>query len=126
MRHFTIILLATALLMSLDMTSSYNLPQPNQSPPSFSRREALDRLVINFGGVPLVGAALVTAFAPSPSMAQAADDGQETKDKPGQQQKQPETEEEKKARIIKEKIAASKTNYRKPDGESKSPFRLLK
>lgn len=112
MRHFIIgpLLLATILVMSMDIASSYNLPPPNRSTQSFSRRDALERL----GGIPFVGAAALVVSAPT--AAQAAED---TKEKP-------ETEEEKKARIMKEKIAASKTSYRKPDGESKSPFRLVK
>ena len=36
-----------------------------------------------------------------------------------------ETEQEKQARMTKEKIAASKINYRKAESTDKSPFRLL-
>ena len=36
-----------------------------------------------------------------------------------------ETEQEKQARMTKEKIAASKINYRKAESKDKSPFRLL-
>ena len=110
MRHFIIApLLATILMMSMDIASSYTLPSPERSTQSVSRRDALERV----GAIPFVGAALL-AFAPPPSQA--------AEDKPKQTT---ETKEEEKARIMKEKIAASKTSYRKPDGESKSPFRLL-
>merc|ERR1712194_610783 len=100
------------------LASSYNFAPPT----AVSRRAALGRL-------PFVGAAALVAFAPS---TQAAEE-EKPQDAGTNQQQKPETtappahetEAEKKARIMREKIAASKTNYRKPEKEDRSPFRLL-
>mmetsp|Transcript_20271 Transcript_20271/g.23207 ORF Transcript_20271/g.23207 Transcript_20271/m.23207 type:complete len:124 (+) Transcript_20271:73-444(+) len=106
------------LVLLVEYGSSYNLPASTRSSSSHqsvvSRREA-------FGTPFVVGAAAVAvAFAPSMA-AQAKDD---TTKKPTTQP-EGETEQEKKARIMKEKIAASKTSYRKAESKDKSPFRLL-
>mmetsp|Transcript_61166 Transcript_61166/g.70326 ORF Transcript_61166/g.70326 Transcript_61166/m.70326 type:complete len:124 (+) Transcript_61166:95-466(+) len=106
------------LALLVDLGLSYNLPSSTRSSSHqsvVSRREAL------FGTPFVVGAAAVAvAFAPS-TMAQAKDDNT----KKPTTQPEGETEQEKKARIMKEKIAASKTSYRKAESKDKSPFRLL-
>ena len=95
-RSITIVFLSTLL-----GASSYNTPPTNQS----SRRQALNKIVI----LPFLPVLVAPAFA--------------AEEKKGKEK--PETEEEKKARVMKEKIAASKINYRKPEGKDKLPFRLL-
>mmetsp|Transcript_13365 Transcript_13365/g.14873 ORF Transcript_13365/g.14873 Transcript_13365/m.14873 type:complete len:118 (+) Transcript_13365:98-451(+) len=113
MRYSVLSFLATVLV--IDIASCYNVPSAPIKSRSFSRREAF---------VPLVGAAF-SVLVP-PLTAQAAEDGGKKEQKPSQAQQNPsETEEEKKKRIMKEKIAASKLNYRKPEGDDKLPFRLL-
>ena len=88
--------------MSIGMASSYSVAP---GAPTFSRRHALDRLV-GFGSLSLVGLVVPPAIA-----AETA----ESKSKP-------ETMEEKKARALKEKIAASKKNFRKADDYAKERF----
>lgn len=106
MRHTTLL---TALFLAT--ASSFNLP-----PAQHSRREALDHIAI---------ATALPFLATVPSAARAAD-GEGAGDTSKLAEIPPnETEEEKKKRIMREKIALSKTNYRKPDGKDKSPFRLL-
>mmetsp|Transcript_49195 Transcript_49195/g.55702 ORF Transcript_49195/g.55702 Transcript_49195/m.55702 type:complete len:122 (-) Transcript_49195:193-558(-) len=112
--HFPTVVVLLVLLV--EYGSSYNLPASTRSSShqsTVSRREAL------FGTPFVVGAAAV-AVAFAPSMAQAKDDTKKSTTQP-----EGETEQEKKARIMKEKIAASKTSYRKAESKDKSPFRLL-
>jgi mannitol-specific phosphotransferase system IIBC component len=89
------------MIMSIGMASSYGLaPGGTQT---FSRRHALDRLV-GFGSISLVG-----LVAPSVLAAENTDENAETT-------------EQKKARELKEKIAASKKNFRKADNYAKERF----
>mmetsp|Transcript_61167 Transcript_61167/g.70327 ORF Transcript_61167/g.70327 Transcript_61167/m.70327 type:complete len:126 (+) Transcript_61167:68-445(+) len=116
--HFpTVVVLL--VLMLVEHGSSYNLPASTRS--SSSHQSTVSRREAVFGTPFVVGAAAVAvAFAPS-TMAQAKDDNT----KKPTTQPEGETEQEKKARIMKEKIAASKTSYRKAESKDKSPFRLL-
>lgn len=105
-------ILLTALFLAT--TSSYNLPRAQPS-----RREALDRIAISTA-LPFLATVPSAARAADAPQAKAVDDTSKLAEIPPN-----ETEEEKKKRIMREKIALSKTNYRKPDGKDKSPFRLL-
>lgn len=95
-------LLFVSMLLSMKVASSYNLPPRKET---FSRRHALDSLV-GFTSISFVGA--IVPFA------RAADAGKE--------KGKAETPEEKKARELKEKIAASKKNFRKADSYAKERF----
>jgi hypothetical protein len=101
MPRFVLRFLAT-MILSIGMASSYGVAPGS---PNFSRRHALDRLV-GFGSLSLVG--LVTPPAVAAETAES--------------NSKPETMEEKKARQLKEKIAASKKNFRKADSYAKERF----
>ena len=94
----------------------------NSSPTIKNRREVLARII---GGTGI--AALELAWVAAPAEAKAKKEGTVTMTPaiPAVPVPAPETEQEKQARIMKEKIAESKINYRKAESKDKSPFRLL-
>lgn len=103
MQRFFLYCLATTMLF-IGMASSYGLAPPTQN---LSRRHTLDRLVGVGSALSLVG------FVAPPSaiaVAEIADDKPE------------EATQEKKARELKEKIAASKRNFRKADSYALERF----
>ena len=87
-----------------------------------NRREVLARII---GGTGI--AALEVAWIATPAEAKANKEDTVTTMAPPVVPAVPasETEQEKQARMTKEKIAASKINYRKAESTDKSPFRLL-
>ena len=89
-----------------------------------NRREVLARII---GGTGI--AALELAYVATPAEAKAKKEDTVVTMAPPAVPAVPvpalETEQEKQARITKEKIAASKINYRKAESTDKSPFRLL-
>ena len=90
-----------------------------------NRREVLARII---GGTGI--AALEVAWVAAPAEAKAKKEEDTITMAPPAVPAVPvpalETEQEKQARMTKEKIAASKINYRKAESTDKSPFRLLK
>jgi hypothetical protein len=89
-----------SMMLLIGTASSYGLAPSTKT---FSRRHALDRLV-GFGSVSLVG-----LIAPPALAVEKAEDN-------------PETTKDKNARELKEKIAASKKNYRKGSDYAKERF----
>jgi len=85
-----------ALRLSHGLSNHFVFRAPEASSQSISRRQVLDSLIIGTTGV----AASFLAVSPPPALAEE----EEIKE---------ETAEERKARLLKEKIAASKKNYRK-------------
>ena len=91
-----------------------------------NRREVLARII---GGTGI--AALELAYVATPAEAKAKKEDTVVNMAPPAVPAVPvpalasETEQEKQARMTKEKIAASKINYRKAESKDKSPFRLL-
>ena len=89
-----------------------------------NRREVLARII---GGTGI--AALELAYVATPAEAKAKKEDTVTTMAPPAVPAVPvpalETEQEKQARMTKEKIAASKINYRKAESTDRSPFRLL-
>ena len=94
----------------------------NSSSTIKNRREVLARII---GGTGI--AALEVAWIATPAEAKANKEDTVTTMAPPVVPAVPasETEQEKQARMTKEKIAASKINYRKAESKDKSPFRLL-
>ena len=93
----------------------------NSSTTIKNRREVLARII---GGTGIAALELAWVAAPANANAKAKKEGTVTMT-PAVTVPAPETEQEKKARIMKEKIAESKINYRKAESKDKSPFRLL-
>lgn len=106
MQRVTILLLVLGVVSSAWGLSTPTTTTPAsalQTPATFStRRHALNSLV-GFGG------ATISLFG-QPALAAAAKEGEE------------ETVEEKKKRLLKERIAASKTNFRKADSYAQERF----
>jgi len=96
----------------------------NSSTTIKNRREVLARII---GGTGIAALELAWVAAPANANAKAKKEGTVTMTPaiPAVTVPAPETEQEKKARIMKEKIAESKINYRKAESKDKSPFRLL-
>jgi len=127
--------LILSTLMSMDTASSYNLlPPPLQKTRSpqnscstktpsttTTRRETLHRFIADFSRVPLVGSAAALAILAPPTLAaRAADDDDKIDDSQRKQQQQvTETDEQRNARLLKDKIAASKKKIRKADSYAK-------
>mmetsp|Transcript_28986 Transcript_28986/g.52458 ORF Transcript_28986/g.52458 Transcript_28986/m.52458 type:complete len:135 (+) Transcript_28986:94-498(+) len=103
MQRFILYFLSTTVLLS-GMASSYGIAPRRGTKTPLSRRHLLDRIV-SFGS----GAALV-GFVVSPALASEKIDDKT------------ETTEEKKKRELKEKIAASKKNFRTADDYAKERF----
>ena len=93
----------------------------NSSTTIKNRREVLARII---GGTGIAALELAWVAAPANANAKAKKEGTVTMT-PAVTVPASETEQEKKARIMKEKIAESKINYRKAESKDKSPFRLL-
>lgn len=115
-RHILILVAATTIgLLQLDETSSYGLLA---KPQTFSRRHVLNSLV-GFSGISLV--TLVDAASASVAVAEdeelvAVSSIDITSDK------EIESPQDKKARLLKERIAASKKSYRKADNYAYERF----
>jgi hypothetical protein len=104
MQRITLHFLAT--MMALMSMASVDGLVPTTSTQTFSRRHALDRIV-GLGSVSL----LVTVAPPALAV-----------DKVAEEDKAEETPEQKKARELKERIAASKKNFRKADSYAQERF----
>jgi glutathione S-transferase len=102
MQRITALHFLATMMSLISMASAYGLVPPTQT---FSRRHAIDRLV-SFGSVSVLGLVAPPAVAVEK---QAEDD-------------KPETPQEKKSRELKEKIAASKKNFRKADSYAQERF----
>ena len=128
------ILVSMLMYMSVDQKSSVlAFSSTNKTPKTMTnnssstiknRREVLARII---GGTGI--AALEVAWIATPAEAKAKKEDTVTTMAPPVVPAVPvpasETEQEKQARMTKEKIAASKINYRKAESKDKSPFRLL-
>ena len=93
------------LMLVMGMASSYGIAPSTKK---VSRRHALDRLV-GLG----ISVSLVGFVAPPPALADVENNAQDNN---------PETLKDKNARELKEKIAASKKNYRKGSDYAKERF----
>ena len=96
----------------------------NSSTTIKNRREVLARII---GGTGIAALEVAWIATPAEAKAKKEEDTVTTMAPPVPAVPVPalETEQEKQARMTKEKIAASKINYRKAESKDKSPFRLL-